>query len=292
MAAPTLMGSILGGTSAGISSGIGSLIGGGISSLFGDDTDRYAYRYAAQQDRSAQAFARQEAGKDRALQKTLAQEGVRWRVADAKAAGLHPLYAMGASIAQGSPAAVGVSPSVPQGQNVARAYRATSTSPQRRNSILEALAVERAGLENDLLRAKITLATQTGPAFPSQTPGLIPGQGDANDLITNVPQQRVVSDPGHTSQEPGAISDTGFAKTPTGYAPIPSSDVKERIEDQMIPELMWAIRNLLLPNIGKGLPPPKPWRMRGTKWKWNHARQEWQHSYPGRRRPKRRSSGW
>lgn len=38
-----------------------------------------------------------------AAQKEFAQKGIRWRVADAKAAGLHPLYALGAAGAQHSP---------------------------------------------------------------------------------------------------------------------------------------------------------------------------------------------
>ena len=39
-------------------------------------------------------------------QKEFAQNGIRWKVADAKAAGLHPLAALGASTASYSPSAV------------------------------------------------------------------------------------------------------------------------------------------------------------------------------------------
>lgn len=41
-----------------------------------------------------------------ALQKEMAQHGVRWRVADAQAAGVHPVYALGAALPQFSPVTV------------------------------------------------------------------------------------------------------------------------------------------------------------------------------------------
>lgn len=43
------------------------------------------------------------AAQQEAIQREFAQQGIRWKVADAKAAGLHPLYAIGAQGAQYSP---------------------------------------------------------------------------------------------------------------------------------------------------------------------------------------------
>ena len=97
--------------------------------------------------------------------------------------------------------------------------------------------------------------------------------------------ERVQSHPRAKYSEPGAIADVGWARTPTGWVPIPSKDVKERIEDQMIPELGWAIRNNLMPTIGQGNPPPfKP--KRGYFWKFHRLKQEWQQlkQYPSKRR--------
>jgi hypothetical protein len=136
-------------------------------------------------------------------------------------------------------------------------------------------------LENELLRSQIAREqAQLGPPQPSSDPALIEGQGDTP--VIDEPMRRTGTGP-KASQEPGAVSDVGFARTSTGYAPVPSRDVKERIEDNLISEAMWSIRNLLLPNLGKGDPPPKSWKYPGTVWKWNSRKQEWQMGYPGKR---------
>lgn len=70
-----------GGIIGGAISGIGSLIGGN------------------QSKNNAQALANM----NYEAQKEFAQNGIRWKVADAKAAGIHPLYALGASTNSYSP---------------------------------------------------------------------------------------------------------------------------------------------------------------------------------------------
>lgn len=76
-----------------------------------------------------------------ALQKEFAQHGIRWRVEDAKAAGLHPLYALGAAGASYSPSSYvgGTSPKEhigralsEAGQNLSRAVAAQETEQQRK----------------------------------------------------------------------------------------------------------------------------------------------------------------
>lgn len=58
-----------------------------------------------------QASAQQKAGEANAeLQREFAQHGIRWKVNDAKKAGLHPLYAIGAQTTSASPAYVGADP--------------------------------------------------------------------------------------------------------------------------------------------------------------------------------------
>lgn len=69
-------------------------------------------------------------------QKEFAQNGIRWKVADAKAAGLHPLAALGASTAQYTPAtAIGDSPDwsflADAGQSIGRAVDAKRTQQER-----------------------------------------------------------------------------------------------------------------------------------------------------------------
>lgn len=54
----------------------------------------------------------------------------------------------------------------------------------------------------------------------------------------------------------GAISDIGWARSETGYYPVPSLDVKERIEDGPM-EWHWLLRNQVLPHLGLA-PYPRP----------------------------------
>lgn len=109
------------------------LIGGAISalgSLFGGRQSNKA------NDRIAR---RQEA-----LQKEFAQHGIRWKVEDAKAAGLHPLFALGSQPAQYSPVAIqdSMGPAISDaGQHIGRAVAATSTREERQ---LQSLAIQEA----------------------------------------------------------------------------------------------------------------------------------------------------
>lgn len=78
-----------------------------VKDLFGDDESA---SYSQQQD-----FAREQATANANLQKEFAQYGVRWRVEDAKAAGLHPMYAL-----SGGGAAFAPNPIVMPGTSPAR----------------------------------------------------------------------------------------------------------------------------------------------------------------------------
>lgn len=103
-------------------------------------------------------------------QKALAQQGIEWRVRDAKRAGIHPLYALGAPTFNASPTNIGGSPlgeAIAQGgADISRAVLQTGTSNER----LDALAVENAKLNNDLLRAQIASQVKqnfASPPFPN-----------------------------------------------------------------------------------------------------------------------------
>nr|QJB20433.1 MAG: DNA pilot protein [Microvirus sp.] len=218
------------------------------------------------------------------LQREFAQNGLRWKVADAKAAGIHPLFAVGAPPITASPAYAGApTPDLSSvGQDIGRAIDAKRTPVERTTARIEALSVERAELENDLLRSQIAKINQ--PASPPPMPGgsyVIDGQG--NSSVSTVPLQRNSSVSGIPSVEAGAINDLGFSTTHTGYVPVPSSDVKDRIEDTWIPEMMWNARNLLAPNFGGGQPPPKSALPKGfDTWDWSAGKQEWVPALGGR----------
>lgn len=234
-------------------------------------------------------------------QREFAQNGIRWRVADAQEAGMHPLYALGASIPTFSPVSSNFSANTAVGdgvrefgQNLSRAIQANMDPRERAAGKMVALQVERGELENELLRSQIAREkSQLGPglSIPGPLPGSsVPGVGEIPVLVEEMPLQRIAGEPGMGWQEPGAVSDVGFARTPTGLAPVPSQDVKNRIEDQIIPEVMWSLRNNLMPNLGIGTPPSKRWLPRGAvSWRWYPGMQEWRPRYP---KPLRKPSKW
>lgn len=184
-------------------------------------------------------------------QREFAQHGVQWRAADAKAAGLHPLAALGMQATGFNPVSAPTN-FAEAGQNIGRAI-GTALSPQERNEAegtLAKLGLERAQLQNDFLRAQIRQINSTGtpPARPATTPDpfQIFGQNlPPNTTIKDEPQKRTIQ--GQTiGQEPGSIVDLGWSRGSNGrYYPVPSKDVKERIEDNMFYEGEHFIRNKL-----------------------------------------------
>lgn len=262
-----------------------------------------------------------EAEKDRAMQREFAQNGVQWRAADARMAGLHPLAAMGAQLASSSPVQVGstasssslgtgipsgsvpsghaaVTPSGPgpytadgvgsalaaSGQDISRAMMAVATEYERTHGVQAAsqqLALENQSLQNKYLAAQIAKISgpAVGPPFPSSRgSNQMPGQGNTpfrTPLVQEQPHKPVAAAPGADHSEPGSIVDVGYAKTPTGYTIVPSKDVKERIEDNIISETWWEIRNRLAPMVNP-TPPTFVKLKPGERWIWNPAAQEYQ----------------
>lgn len=148
-----------------------------VSNLWSDKKNR-----DSQQDASAA---------NAATQKEFAQHGVRWKVEDAKQAGIHPLYALGASTISFSPSYVGSTyDGIRQsGQDISRAINATRTGSERSdaNARLAALGLERAELENDLLRSQIARSnSQIGPSFPGSAVETYPVAPQADTHITRL----------------------------------------------------------------------------------------------------------
>lgn len=102
-------------------------------------------------------------------QKEFAQNSIRWKVDDAKAAGIHPLFALGGNTASYSPNPVvagdyGLSE---VGQNLGRAVQAGMTKEGRTaNNWAESLTRERMLIDNELARTQLAAAKQalTNPA--------------------------------------------------------------------------------------------------------------------------------
>lgn len=230
-------------------------------------------------------------------QKEFAKNSIQWRVADAVAAGLHPLAAIGAQGSSYSPTVIAgdVQPDMSMsnfyretGQDISRAMTAMLNKKERQVAIQTALTTERMQLENDLLRSQISRANVYGPAFPNTSgldDSLLPGQGNTPPVQPQA-LRPVVNQPGRPGQDVGSITDYAFARTHGGgLAVVPSKDVKERIEDTLVPEMMWSVRNLALPAL-TGVPAPssKHYKLPAgySEWKWSAGEQEfrpWNRKY-------------
>lgn len=91
------------------------------------------------------------------FQKEFAKYGIQWKVADAKRAGIHPLYALGAQTHSFSP--VAFDDPLPNalanaGQDIGRAI-AAGTPKEQQPQVVDQLLRERGELQNDLLRSQI-----------------------------------------------------------------------------------------------------------------------------------------
>jgi hypothetical protein len=227
----------------------------------------------------------------------MAQNGLSWKVADAKKADIHPLYALGSPTNSFSPSVIPMQNEMAGlGQDIGRAIDAGLSKKGRVQRQLQELSLERAGLQNDLLRSQIARnnSAQLGPGMPELNPpsfverstGVPPtNPHPAPQAVEVVPFKRTDTYP-RKPWMTGEGPDVSFLRTPTGYAPVPSEHAKERIEDNFIPQTMWSFRNNLLPNFSGNVPkPPKSALPKGAhSWKWSYSRQEWQADYDWRGR--------
>lgn len=154
-----IFGSVASGAAAGSAFGPwGAVIGGGLGLLGG-------------------MMGRENQKDQEALQREFAQSGIQWRVQDAKAAGVHPLFALGASPASYSPTVNPMASAVGQmGQDVSRsALAAQQQQVQEEQLALQRMAAA-ASSERDFATASAqrALAAKTlqdmnasGPVMPA-----------------------------------------------------------------------------------------------------------------------------
>lgn len=240
-----------------------------------------------------------------AMQREFAQHGIRWKVADAQAAGVHPLFAMGASTPTFSPSqfmpvddntgeivARGLSSA---GQDIGRAVAAGQTKTERNNGITSALALERQQLENDLLRSQIVRNLgQVGPGFPRGGSG--PLAGMTNDVASPAlgpakmePTEVGTAAPGSPGLASGPYNPmVRFAVSPDGKG-FQSFPAKGLYSDEEITSPMfldWYVRNRLLPNVdttGRGPTAKQVAAMfpGAVGARWSYEEQRWIPVYPG-----------
>lgn len=221
--------------------------------------------------------------KNRQLQREFAQTGIQWKVEDAKKAGIHPMYALGAPTM--SPAIQTMQDPLgsaisSMGQDISRAKFATAEPTSRNVAVIEGLAVERAGLQNEVLRAQLArLRGQVGPGIPTMADPYNTGvqTSDANDAsrVSNDPNKITPGAAANPGFGPGANPDTDWIRTSDGgYTIAPSKGVKDRVEDMGIEPWLWSYRNRIVPYItGHKEPPFNP--RDGGYWQFSHSNQTW-----------------
>lgn len=163
---------------------LGSLISAGASLLGG-----MLNRKSAEEANAANAA---QAAANIQLQKDFAQQGIRWKVDDAKAAGIHPLYALGANTTSFAPVSVGAvadtsmgNALASSGQDISRAINSTRTTPEKVAAInATKLQMEGLQLDNDIKRTTIAsslqrLAQAKTPPSPTLGEGSIFDTGTA-----------------------------------------------------------------------------------------------------------------
>lgn len=150
-------------------------------------------------------FAREMWKKNANLQRQFAKMGIRWRVADAKAAGLHPLAALGSSGASGSPITVGMPDS---GQGV---------SPNAVMQMFMSMASQR-GVQNAQARYYNALADQ-----------IVTGQSDS---IAGEPGRAVVGGGSSGGRERATTQkDFGLVESPQGGLVVGQSSTAQGMDE-------------------------------------------------------------
>lgn len=281
---------------------IGGLLGGlgqaagGVAGLFGGGGNNNSY------------LSYINAHQDREFQRAAMQDGIKWRVNDAKEAGIHPLYALGAPTFSPSPTSINTSSGgadlTPEylkqmGQGLERAIHSTLTPGERgldaAGKIMQAQQIERGELSNELLRAQIAAqralltGSQVGPPNPAGGGGFsIPGQVSSQSMGNyKVEPSEVKSQaPGTPTSEAGPpAADVKWIKTPTGVRPGISKDSGLSDTDIFNPEyLEWAWRNKVFPNAQRA---PSPEYMAkvypgSIGARWDQFNFEWRPIYPRR----------
>ncbi len=244
---------------------------------------------AADQDRLQQ---KDEMAQDRWLQKEFAQKGIQWRAADAKAAGISPLAALGANLTQPAPISVGMEPTAggpmrAAGQNISRAVRQTMNRKERLQTEFTEQQLIGEKIKNETMRVQLQ-NYKNGPSMPygGMSSGLtgrkgLAGQGDTP--VTVMSNQVGASAPGQPQYSAGTFPSVSFRRTNDGgLRPTMSEDYGKHAPG-ILAELEWNFINKLMPARSGLRPPTKanyPIPQGTDQWKWNPRRQAF---YPARK---------
>lgn len=167
-------------------------------------------------------MSKREAAKQSQLQRQMAEQGVRMRVADAKAAGISPLAALGMQSPTYSPVVSTFGQSIADaGQDIGRAFQATrdqrerewqasqareaarqlaeqQTAEHKQRMLLGSVEYESRMLDNEMRRLKLRREmSQVGPPFPGQAESFPVSDG----RVRMEPSKQIARDPAVAGRE-------------------------------------------------------------------------------------------
>lgn len=224
-------------------------VAGPVLGFIGGELDR---QHDQRQDAKQRQYQGEINAANAALQEQFAKMGIRWRMEDAIAAGVHPMAAMGFQGASAAPsymAGDGFSARSnyrQMGQDLGRAALAGRTKEEKQ---LHNLQVERMMLENKALGLEI--AKRGEPQNPPITQDI-------------------------TWQE-NTHPSVAYMRSPTGLVPIMPPNLAEALESDQTNQAQWAIRYKGGPNFAPVERPEKKFLPKNASgWMWNFKLQEWQ----------------
>ena len=227
-----------------------------------------------------------------ALQREFAQSGIQWKVADAKAAGIHPLAALGAQTHSFAPVVVGAAPDYSManavgqmGQNLSSAVARTRDAGQRFEAAFSAksmqLDLEHKELQNYLLASQIKrLQAEPSPGIPDVSRGAATGSSVVRPAEVTAGR---FDDPAITAGPAGSAFSEYKIGGPNVYGTIsvPSNDASQGMESQgTLATLYQSGMHALLRSIdefyyGGNKPKIKYEIPAGRSWEWDRIKQKW-----------------
>lgn len=296
----------------------GSSIAGSALSFFGGQS---ANAQAAANSQMQADLQRELATRSEYLQQLFASNQLQWRAQDARNAGIHPVFAMGAQPIQASGHSGGISPTQPvnsmesfgrMGQDIGRAAIAVMDHEERKealainkerlalDSVRQVSEIDRTNAEAEYFRSQSArLRGQVGPSFPALG-GSSPGGGRSGDAVTSRfgtyesdPLKVTTANPLTPSVGAGPAGPVvQFNWSTTGaLQPFPAQGVK--VEDEFMAPLMarWLFTEVLPSNLGmargdvletvKGHMKSK--YPTSVGFEWSHMRQGWMPIFKGDR---------
>lgn len=157
------------GITGNIGQAVGPLVGAGAQYVLGNDQREDQARQAAEQQAA-----------NLAAQREFAQNGLRWKIADAHAAGVHPLFALGGAGAAFAPNPISIAAgpdTAAMGQNISRAASALTSTHERQLRDLQ-LRAATAAVEKDEAQAAF-IRSQMVRNLQASTPGVASGVLDS-----------------------------------------------------------------------------------------------------------------